>query len=131
MSDPKLATYVHVADKSGKMHVFGPDDEVPDWAVRKITNPRAWEGGEAPVAEEPTAKVERLRAELAAAEVEADDAAKEDDHAGDGEAGPYAGKKADELRAELAKRELPTSGTKPELIERLLADEARKSEPTQ
>lgn len=129
MSAPKLASYVHVQDADGKMQVFGPDDRVPDWAARKITNPRAWEGGKAPVAEDPAAKVERLRRELAAAEAEAEPAA--GDEQGDGGTEPYDGMKADELRAELAKRELPTSGTKPELIERLLADEARKAETTQ
>lgn len=38
----KLATYVHVTDDKGAAHVFGPADEVPAWAVSRITNPKAW-----------------------------------------------------------------------------------------
>jgi len=45
----RLATYVHVHDKDGVAHVFGPDDEVPTWAARAITNPAAW--AEAPAGE--------------------------------------------------------------------------------
>jgi hypothetical protein len=54
----RLASYVHVADERGVMHVFGPDDEVPAWAAERITNPSAWaedpaDGGEAPNADAP------------------------------------------------------------------------------
>lgn len=38
----RLASYVHVNDHHGRRHVFGPDDDVPDWAAAKITNPNAW-----------------------------------------------------------------------------------------
>ncbi|MGQ0774554.1 MAG: hypothetical protein ACT4NY_09075 [Pseudonocardiales bacterium] len=38
----KLAAFVHVEDDEGTSHVFGPDDEVPNWATEKITNPQAW-----------------------------------------------------------------------------------------
>lgn len=38
----RLASYVHVADDNGQVHVFGPSAEVPEWAARKITNKRAW-----------------------------------------------------------------------------------------
>lgn len=38
-----LRTYVHVHDEDGQTHVFGPDDEVPAWAAKRITNPAAWE----------------------------------------------------------------------------------------
>lgn len=38
----KLAYYVHVDDDQGEPHTFGPDDKVPGWAVKKITNPSAW-----------------------------------------------------------------------------------------
>ncbi|MEV0247962.1 hypothetical protein AB0H76_15320 [Nocardia sp. NPDC050712] len=38
----KLATYVHVPDADGEYHVFGPDDDVPAWAVKAITNPGVW-----------------------------------------------------------------------------------------
>lgn len=40
---PTLATYVHVRDDAGEAHVFGPGDEVPAWAVDRITNPLAWD----------------------------------------------------------------------------------------
>jgi hypothetical protein len=45
----KLNTYVHVHDDDGRPQVFGPDDEVPDWAVKKITAEGVW-------AEEPKPK---------------------------------------------------------------------------
>lgn len=44
----KLNTFVHVQGESGPV-AFGPDDEVPDWAAKLITNPEAW-------AEEPKPK---------------------------------------------------------------------------
>jgi hypothetical protein len=45
----KLAYHVDVYDSKGEKHTFGPDsDDVPAWAVKAITNPSAWEGGEAP-----------------------------------------------------------------------------------
>jgi hypothetical protein len=37
-----LATNVHVTDDEGTAHVFGPADEVPEWAQVRITNPKAW-----------------------------------------------------------------------------------------
>jgi hypothetical protein len=37
-----LATIVHVTDAEGAAHVFGPADEVPEWAQVLITNPKAW-----------------------------------------------------------------------------------------
>jgi hypothetical protein len=43
-----LKGYVHVRDDRGENHVFGPGDEVPDWAAKLITNAKAWE-------DEPTA----------------------------------------------------------------------------
>lgn len=39
----KLTSYVHVQDDQGANHVFGPDDSVPGWAKKKITNPKAWD----------------------------------------------------------------------------------------
>ncbi|GAA3018316.1 hypothetical protein Sfulv_55180 [Streptomyces fulvorobeus] len=38
----KLKTNVHVTDDNGAAHVFGPADEVPEWAQALITNPKAW-----------------------------------------------------------------------------------------
>jgi hypothetical protein len=46
----ELRTYVHVADENGQYRVFGPGDDLPDWARSAITNPKAWADGEAPVA---------------------------------------------------------------------------------
>lgn len=43
-----LTTHVAVRDDDGVTHSFGPGDEVPEWAARKITNPKVWEAGEAP-----------------------------------------------------------------------------------
>ncbi len=44
----KLNTYVHahaVDDKGNvQSQVFGPDDEVPSWAQKAITNPDVWDG---------------------------------------------------------------------------------------
>jgi hypothetical protein len=44
----KLNTYVHahaVDDKGNvQSQVFGPDDDVPAWAQKAITNPDVWEG---------------------------------------------------------------------------------------
>lgn len=37
-----LKTHVHVTDSAGVSHVFGPADEVPEWAQALITNPKAW-----------------------------------------------------------------------------------------
>lgn len=52
----KLNTYVHAhaVDKDGNVQsqVFGPDDDVPFWAQRAITNPDVWEG-EADDSDEP------------------------------------------------------------------------------
>jgi len=38
----KLNTYVHVHDKDGVSHAFGPDDTVPEWAEKAITNESVW-----------------------------------------------------------------------------------------
>jgi hypothetical protein len=47
----KLNTFVHVHDKDGIAHAFGPDDTVPEWAENAITNPGVW--AEAPAEEDP------------------------------------------------------------------------------
>lgn len=44
----RLAGFVHVRDADGAPHVFGPNDDVPDWARVKIRNPRAWVDGADP-----------------------------------------------------------------------------------
>lgn len=40
-----LRSYVYLADDNGEVHGFGPGDDVPEWARRKITNPDVWESG--------------------------------------------------------------------------------------
>ena len=42
----RLVSFVHVSDPENGPAVFGPDDDVPAWASKLITNPKAW--GEAP-----------------------------------------------------------------------------------
>lgn len=51
----KLNTYVHAVERDDKGNttqsaVFGPDDDVPSWAQKAITNPDVWDGE----ADEPT-----------------------------------------------------------------------------
>lgn len=43
-----LTMHVSVRDEKGVMQSFGPGGDVPEWAARQITNPNAWEDGEAP-----------------------------------------------------------------------------------
>ncbi|MFF6928369.1 hypothetical protein [Streptomyces californicus] len=50
-----LATNVHVMDADGSAHVFGPADEVPEWAQVLITNPKAWQEAPAPRESTPVA----------------------------------------------------------------------------
>lgn len=43
----KLNTYVHAVEiledgSHGRSVTFGPDDTVPDWAARSISNPDVW-----------------------------------------------------------------------------------------
>lgn len=52
----KLKTFVHVVDRDDRgneLHnaTFGPDDTLPEWAVKAITNPDVWadDGDEEPV----------------------------------------------------------------------------------
>lgn len=59
----KLNTYVHAhaVDKDGNVQsqVFGPDDEVPGWAQKAITNPKVWDGEDDEPGEETPAALER------------------------------------------------------------------------
>lgn len=43
MAGGALRRYVCVEGPDGDVVQFGPGDEVPDWAIEKITNPNAWE----------------------------------------------------------------------------------------
>lgn len=42
-----LTTYVHITDDTAMPHVFGPDDDLPDWAAERI-GPHCFEGGVKP-----------------------------------------------------------------------------------
>ncbi|MEH3135358.1 MAG: hypothetical protein PGN30_10200 [Mycolicibacterium neoaurum] len=44
----RLAGHVSLRDAVGNVVQFGPGDEVPEWAAKRITNPRLWEDGEVP-----------------------------------------------------------------------------------
>jgi len=50
----KLAGVVAVTDPEGAPRFLGPDDELPQWAVDQITNPKAW--AEEPASPEPAAE---------------------------------------------------------------------------
>jgi hypothetical protein len=50
----KLNTYVTVHRvEDGTSHTFGPDDSLPGWAVKGITNPDVWDGDAPASADEP------------------------------------------------------------------------------
>lgn len=54
----KLNTFVHVHDENGAAQIFGPSDDLPDWAANAITNPDVWaDRGEAAPVDEPEAPV--------------------------------------------------------------------------
>lgn len=82
----RLSTYVHAVEvdskgvPTGRAENFGPNDTLPDWAVKAITNPDVWAGDPPPKADPPPAvrpddEVTRLRARIA--ELEAANAADE------------------------------------------------------
>lgn len=39
----RLNITVHVQQDDGTHAIFGPDDDVPAWAVAKISNPNVWD----------------------------------------------------------------------------------------
>lgn len=41
----KLNTFVTVHDDEGAAHTFGPQDKLPGWAKKAITNPNVWADG--------------------------------------------------------------------------------------
>lgn len=59
----KLKLFVHVVEKdengqpAGRSAMFGPEDELPDWAIASISNPDVWAvppaKAKAPAATEP------------------------------------------------------------------------------
>lgn len=49
----KLNTFVHAFEVTddggpGRSQMFGPDDKVPEWARKVITNPKVWVGDDEP-----------------------------------------------------------------------------------
>jgi hypothetical protein len=44
----RLVKHVSLRDDTGNVVSFGPGEDVPEWASKRITNPAVWEGGEAP-----------------------------------------------------------------------------------
>ncbi|OUD02565.1 hypothetical protein [Streptomyces swartbergensis] len=46
-SEKQLVAYVHVRDVGGRTVAYGPGEDVPAWARKQITNPKAWGEGEA------------------------------------------------------------------------------------
>lgn len=59
MAGRNLLRYVYVDGPDGVVG-FGPGDDVPAWAVKKITNPKVWE--EAPAAPAPKRRAAAKRA---------------------------------------------------------------------
>jgi len=113
----RLARYVHVTDDKGEQHVFGPDDDVPGWAAKVITNPAAWGDDsyeDAPLAP-PTPS------------------STSGDDDGDGGVPAYGSMKKAELEAEVARRnegreevdhiQVGGNGTKADLVAALVADD--------
>jgi hypothetical protein len=50
---PRLASHVHATSPTGEVVVLPPGEDVPDWALVAVRNPKAWEGGEAPEVKAP------------------------------------------------------------------------------
>ena len=119
----RLAAYVHVTDPEHGTAAFGPDDEVPAWAEKHITNPKAWADPPAPQAVD-------------------DDPDTEDEGDGDTppappadpEKPPYGQWKVDQLREEISRRNdirdadhirVDEPGNKAELVAALQADDTK------
>ncbi|MBF6085216.1 hypothetical protein IU485_28000 [Nocardia cyriacigeorgica] len=62
---PQLNTYVHVLDETGQTREFGPDDQLPEWAINKITNPDVWADAPAhtPETSEPAPAADEVKPE--------------------------------------------------------------------
>jgi hypothetical protein len=106
----QLAYYVTVEDEHGDEKTFGPDDTVPAWAAKKITNRSAWAGSDT------------------------DDADADSSGGGADDPVPYAKRKKADLEAEVAERnegrddadkiEVGGNGTVKDLAAALDADDA-------
>ncbi len=103
MAGKKLAAYVHVGGQ-----VFAPGDTPPKEFADQITNPKAWEGGNAPSTS---------------------------NKADDSDPG-YSKSKVDDLKAEIEKRnegredeaKLSTDGVKADLVKVLETDDKAQAE---
>lgn len=104
MSAPKLASYVTATSPTGEQVTLGPDSDLPDWALTAITNPAAWEGGEAP--EQDTSKGDQPYPKWTKSELETEVA------------------RRNEGRADEDLVVVDAPGNKPELVAALEADDA-------
>lgn len=100
MAGEMLGSYVHITKEDGSVVVLEPGQAVPDWAAEIVTNPKAFADQ--------------------TVETESEDESEEE------ESGGYADLDVEGLKSALKDRELPVSGTKPELIARLEQDDAEK-----
>ncbi len=96
MARKVLGSYVHVTNKKGEAVVLSPGQELPGWAKDIVTNPKAFRDEETVESQSESGGSESTS-----------------------EAASYAALDLSGLKAELKKRELPQTGNKAELIERL------------
>jgi len=115
----KIATnVVGIHEETGETRWFHKGDTVPGEYQKSISNPAAYEGGDEPPSDEPPG--DKPPSDEPPGEDE--DLIGEEDEPEDN----YESSEAtnDDLRAELARRDLPVHGNKPDLVARLRADDA-------
>lgn len=100
MPGAKALVYtVVVKDDNGDDHVFGPDSqEIPAWARKSITNPKAWEGGSSDV-DEPADPLAGWDESMKNAELQAVIDARNANRAEESQIVPEGAKKADLIAA--------------------------------
>lgn len=130
----QLAYYVHLEDEDGTPFVFGPEDTLPAWAKKKITNPSAWGEGEDDADDDLSTVAARAASDGSAA------GGTGDDGSGDGSTPPADAKAAaydqllkGDLEAEVERRNagrddadkvvVKGNGNKPDLVKALKADD--------
>lgn len=131
----RLASYVNVTDpETGAAATFGPDDELPEWAEKVITNPKAWEAAE-PTPEESLEKSVEYQPETepGASRKAEDTAAGGQPEDAETAPGPdYEAMTVTDLRSEIRSRnedgrdddaKMSTDGVKADLIAALEADD--------
>jgi hypothetical protein len=117
----KLNTYVHAVQRDDQGNVtnsgvFGPDDDLSGdnaWATKAITNPDVWADGDDDDPDDEDTHV--IQSPTGGTGLEGSTSLNYD------ELHPQA------LRAEARRRELPATGSKDELVERLRADDRERS----